>query len=199
MAAQHSQSFEAWLLHIPGLIVIAPSNPYDAKGLLKSAIRSNNPVIFFENKLLYAQTGKVPEEEYIVPPGKASIIQKGKDVTIIAAGAAVNLVLQAIERLESEGISAELVDPRTLFPCDWDTIINSVAKTGRAVVVEEGVLICGFGAECSVNITEALWKRLKAPVRRIAGFEFPIPYAKNLETAVVPGVDRIFKETLELF
>ncbi len=191
MAAQHSQSLEAWLLHIPGLIVMAPGTPYDAKGLLKAAIRSNNPVVFFENKLLYATTGPVPEEDYLVPIGSALVRRPGSDVTIVAVGAMVGPALEAAATLARNGIDAEVVDPRTLSPCDWETIVRSAVKTGRVVVAEGGVLTCGFGAECAARITEAAWSALKAPVKRVAAPDLPIPYNRTLENQVVPDLKEI--------
>ncbi len=192
MAAQHSQSLESWLLHIPGLIVIAPGTPYDAKGLLKAAIRSNNPVIFFENKLLYATTGPVPEDDYLVPIGRADLKRVGSDVTVVAVGSMVGPALEAAETGAGEGVDVEVVDPRTLFPCDWETIVRSAAKTGRVVVAEAGVLTCGFGAECSARVTEATWGALRTPVARVAAQDMPIPYNRNLENRVVPDAKEIF-------
>jgi len=194
MAAQHSQSLESWLMNIPGLIIIAPGTPYDSKGLLKAAIRSNNPVVFFENKLLYAQTGPVPTDEYLVPIGKAEVKKKGNDMTLVAVGATVNLALEAASQLENEGIDIEVVDPRTLYPCDWGSIIHSGVKTGRMIVIENGHLTCGFGAECAARMTEFGWGRLKTPVRRIAGMDVPFPYNRRLENAVVPSVERIVED-----
>jgi 2-oxoisovalerate dehydrogenase E1 component len=191
MAAQHSQSLEAWLLHIPGLIVMAPGTPYDAKGLLKAAIRSNNPVVFFENKLLYTATGPVPEGEYLVPIGHADVKRPGTDVTLVAVGAMIGTALEAAEALAGEGIDVEVVDPRTLFPCDWATIVGSALKTGRVAVLEGGPLTCGFGAECSARVTEAAWGVLKAPVRRVAAWDVPIPYNRTLENQVVPDAERV--------
>jgi pyruvate/2-oxoglutarate/acetoin dehydrogenase E1 component/TPP-dependent pyruvate/acetoin dehydrogenase alpha subunit len=191
MAAQHSQSLEAWLLKVPGLIVIAPGTAYDAKGLLKAAIRSNNPVIFFENKLLYTATGPVPDEEYLVPIGKADVKRSGSDVTLVAIGAMIGQALEAAESLAREGIDVEVVDPRTLSPCDWGTIVRSAIKTGRMVVVEAGTLTCGFGAECAARVTEAAWGALKAPVKRLAGKDVPIPYNRMLENKVVPDTESI--------
>lgn len=191
MAAQHSQSLESWLLHIPGLIVMAPGTPYDAKGLLKAAIRSNNPVVFFENKLLYATTAPVPEEEYLVPIGKADLKRLGSDVTVVAVGSMVGPALEAAETAAADGIDVEVVDPRTLFPCDWETIVRSAAKTGRVVVAEAGVLTCGFGAECSARVTESAWSALRAPVVRVAAQDVPIPYNRSLENRVVPDTREI--------
>lgn len=199
MAAQHSQSLEAWLLHIPGLIVLAPGTAYDAKGLLKAAIRSNNPVLFFENKLLYFETGLVPDESYCVPIGRAEVKRVGEDVTLVAIGAMVGPTLEASKILSEEGIDVEVVDPRTLSPCDWQTIIDSAYKTGRVVVVEGGPLTCGFGAECAARVTELAWEALKMPVKRVAALDVPIPYNRALENAVVPDVERILSETRSLF
>lgn len=191
MAAQHSQSLEAWLLHIPGLIVVAPGTAYDAKGLLKTAIRSNNPVVFFENKLLYAATGPVPEQEYLVPFGRADVKRAGNDVTVVAVGAMVGAALEAAESLSQEGIDVEVIDPRTLFPCDWATTTRSAVKTGRVVVVESGPLTCGFGAECAARLTDAAWGALRAPVKRLAGRDAPIPYNRSLENAAVPSAESL--------
>jgi len=191
MAAQHSQSLEAWLTGIPGLIVVAPGTPYDAKGLLKAAIRSNNPVLFFENKLLYTAIGPVPEEEYIVPIGVAEVKHAGTDVTLVALGAMVGPALEAAEALAGEGISVEVVDPRTLVPCDWATIVRSVVKTGRLVVAEPGPLMHGFGAEVVTRVAEAALGALKVPPRRVAGADVPIPYNRVLENAALPDVEGI--------
>jgi 2-oxoisovalerate dehydrogenase E1 component len=191
MAAQHSQSLEAWLLHVPGLIVIAPGTAFDAKGLLKAAIRSNNPVVFFENKLLYAATGPVPSREFLVPIGKADVKRAGNDVTVVAVGAMVGPALEAADLLTADGIDVEVVDPRTLAPCDWPAIVSSAAKTGRAVVVEAGALTGGFGAEAAARITQGAWGALRGPVRRVAARDVPIPYNRSLEDAVIPDVDQI--------
>ena len=204
MAAQHSQSLEAWLTGIPGLIVIAPGMPYDAKGLLKAAIRSNNPVLFFENKLLYSAIGPVPEEEYLVPIGVADVKRPGEDLTLVAIGAMVGPALEAAEMLargtsSSRGIDVEVVDPRTLVPCDWATIVRSVVKTGRLVVAEPGVLTHGFGAEVVSRVTEAALGALKAPPRRVAGANVPIPYSTRLENAALPDVDDILEAVHEVF
>ena len=199
MAAQHSQSLEAWLLHIPGLIVMAPGTAYDAKGLLKAAIRSNNPVLFFENKLLYFETGLVPEEDYLVPIGKAEVKRVGEDVTLVAVGGMVGPALEASRRVLKDGIQVEVVDPRTLSPCDWMTIVDSVHKTGRVVVVEAGPLTGGFGAECSARMAELAWSTLKKPVKRVAAMDVPIPYNRALENAVIPDVECIVQGIRDLF
>ena len=198
MAAQHSQSLEAWMTGIPGLIIIAAGTPYDAKGLLKAAIRSNNPVLFFENKLLYTAVGPVPEEKYIVPIGVAEVKRAGDDVSLVAIGAMVGAALEAAETLSGEGISVEVVDPRTLLPCDWATVVRSVLKTGRLVVAEPGVLTHGFGAEVVSRVTEVAMGVLKAPPRRVAGMDVPIPYNRTLENAALPDVGDIIKAVRDL-
>ncbi len=196
MAAQHSQSLEALLTGIPGLIIIAPSTPMDAKGLLKAAIRSNNPVLFFENKLLYLQTGRIPEEEYIVPIGVADVKREGTDVTVVAIGSMVPIALRVADNLAREGIEVEVVDPRTLVPLDMATIMRSVFKTGRLVTVEEGALNHGFGAEIISRVVEAAPHVLRAAPRRVAAVDVPIPYARNLEQAAVPGEEDIRRAIL---
>ncbi len=194
MAAQHSQSLEALLTGIPGLVVVAPSNPRDAKGLLKAAIRSANPVLFFENKLGYLETGPVPGGDWIVPLGRARVVHRGDDVTVVAVGGAVSAALAAAHNLEREGIGVELIDPRTLFPLDLETIVASAARTRRLATVEEAPLFHGFGAEVVARVVEALGPRALRAVHRIAGRHAPIPYARNLERAAVPGEERITRE-----
>jgi len=191
MAAQHSQSLEAWLTGIPGLIVVAPATPYDAKGLLKAAIRSNNPVLFFENKVLYAATGPVPETDYVVPLGVASVKRRGRDLTLVSVGGALGRVMEAAAELAGAGIDAEVVDLRTLVPLDTATIVESVVKTGRLVTVEDGSLMHGFGGEIIARVAEAAWPALVAPPIRVAALDVPIPYASNLENAVLPDSARI--------
>jgi len=198
MAAQHSQSLEAWLTGIPGLIILAPGTPYDAKGLLKAAVRSNNPVLFFENKLLYTAIGLVPEEEYLVPIGVAEVKRAGEDVTLVAIGAMVGPALEAAEMLAGEGISVEVVDPRTLVPCDWATVVRSTVKTGRLVVAEPGALTHGFGAEVVARVAEAALGALRARPRRVAGADVPIPYNRALENAALPDVDGIVAAVREM-
>jgi pyruvate/2-oxoglutarate/acetoin dehydrogenase E1 component len=193
MAAQHSQSLEAWLTGIPGLIIVAPGTPYDAKGLLKAAIRSNNPVLFFENKLLYSAVGPVPVEgvDYLVPIGAAEVKHTGEDVTLVAIGAMVLPTLEAAGILAAEGIDVEVVDLRTLVPCDWATVVRSVGKTGRLVVAEPGARTHGFGGEVVSRIAEVALGALKAAPRRVAGADVPIPYNRVLENAALPDVDDI--------
>lgn len=191
-AAQHCQSLEAWFVHVPGLKVVAPSTPYDAKGLLIAAIRDNNPVIFMEHKLLYRERGSVPEESYAIPLGSAEVKRQGRDLTIVAYSVMAWRALEAAERLAAEGIEAEVVDPRSLKPLDKDTIVQSVCKTGRALIVHEAPAACGFGAELAATIVESeAFDFLDAPVRRLTGRDIPIPYNRTLERAAVPQVEDI--------
>lgn len=199
-AAQHSQSLEAWVTHIPGLKVVQPSTAYDAKGLLKAAMDDDNPVIFYEHKLLYKTSSEVPEEEYSIPLGKAEVKREGTDITIVATAIMVHKALEAAAELEKEGISVEVVDPRTLVPLDTETIIKSVAKTGHLVVVHEAVKRGGFGGEIASMIAESeAFDYLDAPIKRLGGVETPIPYNPELEKAAIPQVPDIVnavKETL---
>lgn len=188
---QHSQSLEALLMHIPGIKVVMPSNPHDAKGLLKTAIRDNNPVIFIENKALYGMKGEVPEEEYLIPFGKAKVIKTGTDVTIVTFGQMVNKVNKAAETLEKDGISVELIDPRTITPLDKETIKQSVKKTGRLVIVHEAVKIAGVGAEIAAMVQEEAFDYLDAPIQRVAAPFTPVPYSKPLENYYLPNEERI--------
>lgn len=186
----HSQSPEAYFIHTPGLKVVTPSNPYDAKGLLISAIRDDDPVIFLEPKRVYrAATGEVPEGEYTVPLEKASIVRDGRDVTLMAYGAMVHTAREAAEAADAEGISVELIDLRTLLPYDVETILESVKRTGRAVVAHEAPRTCGFGAELSATIHERAMLYLEAPVARVTGYDTPFPYA--LEHEYLPGKERL--------
>lgn len=199
-AAQHSQSLEAWVAHVPGLKVVQPSTAHDVKGLLKAAMDDDNPVIFYEHKLLYKTKGDVPEEQYSIPLGKADIKREGTDVTIVATAIMVHRALEAAEELEKEGISAEVVDPRTLVPLDTETIIQSVSKTSRLVVVHEAVKRGGYGAEIASMIAESeAFDYLDAPIKRLGGASSPIPYNPELEKMHVPQVPDIIqaaKETL---
>ena len=191
VSSQHSHNLESFYAHIPGLIVITPSTPYDAKGLLKSAIRNNNPVIFMENEFLYGTTGEVPEEEYTIPIGVGDIKRKGKDCTIVAHLRQVTYALEAAKILETEGIDVEVVDPRTIKPLDINLICSSVRKTRRCVVTEEGHFFCGVGAEVAAQVHELCFDDLDHPVVRVSQSENPLPYAKNLEAASLPSVDKI--------
>ncbi len=197
-AAQHSQSLESWFCHVPGLKVIAPSTPYDAKGLLKAAIKDNNPVIFFEHKLLYKQEGGVPEEDYVLPIGKADVKRQGKDVTVITYSRMVNVCLEAAEKLAKLGVSAEVVDLRTLKPLDEETIISSVKKTGRALIVHEACKTGGLGGEIAAIISDEAFSYLKAPIKRLAGLDIPVPFSKELEKNFVPTVEAVRKAAMEI-
>ncbi|HBF0381170.1 TPA: alpha-ketoacid dehydrogenase subunit beta [Clostridioides difficile] len=191
-AEQHSQSLEAWFCHVPGVKVVAPSTPADAKGLLKAAIRDNNPVIFVENKLLYRKKGFVSEDDYVIEIGKADIKREGTDVTVITYGRMLQSVEEAAETLSKENINVEIIDLRTLYPLDKETIVKSVCKTGRVLICHEAAKTGGLGGEISALITESeSFDYLDAPVKRICGKDVPIPYNPELEKAVVPRVDEI--------
>ena len=193
-AAQHSQSLEAWFCHVPGLKVVAASTPYDIKGLLKSSIRDNNPVIFVEQKLLYRVKGEVPEEEYTIPLGVADIKREGTDVTIVTYGRMLQRVLEAAEEVSKEGISVEVVDPRTLVPLDKETIIKSVMKTGRLIVVNEAAKRGSYAGEiASVVVESEAFDYLDSEVIRLSGKDTPIPYNPKLEASVVPNKDEIIQ------
>jgi 2-oxoisovalerate dehydrogenase E1 component len=192
LAAQHSQSLEAWFTHVPGLVVVAPSSPYEAKGLLTSAIREDNPVIFLEHKLLYVgKKGMVPEEPYAIPIGKAAIKRAGQDVTLVATLAMVEAALQAATILETEGIDVEVIDPRTLRPLDEDAIVKSVKKTSRLVVAHEGWKRWGFGAEVAAMVAEKAIDWLDAPILRVGARDSPMPYNDKLERQVIPSTEDI--------
>ena len=198
-AAQHSQSLEAWFTHVPGLKVVMPSTPYDAKGLLISSIRDDNPVIFIEHKLLYKISGEVPEEEYEIPLGVADIKREGEDLTIIATSIMVQRAISASKELKKEGISVEILDPRTLKPYDKKTIIESIKKTGKVIIVHEACKTSGFGAEIAAMISESeSFDYLDAPIRRLGGLDIPIPYNRNLEKHAVPQTEDIINATKEL-
>jgi acetoin:2,6-dichlorophenolindophenol oxidoreductase subunit beta len=190
-AAQHSQSLEAWFAHIPGLKVCIPSTPYDAKGLLKSAIRDDNPVIFLEHKVLYFTKGPVPAEEYTIPLGVADVKREGTDVTVVGLQVLVNYALEAADDLEAEGISVEVIDPRTASPLDVETIVESVKKTGRLVVAHQAYEQGGLGAEIVARVQDVAFDYLDAPIQRVAGKNVPIPYNEILERAALPGKDEV--------
>ncbi|MGI6035287.1 MAG: alpha-ketoacid dehydrogenase subunit beta [Limnochordia bacterium] len=190
-AAQHSQSLEAWLIHTPGLLVAMPSTPYDTKGLLKAAIREDNPVVFIENKMLYNTKGPVPEGEYVIPLGKADIKREGGDVTLVATSRMVYFALEAAAKLADEGIECEVVDPRTLVPLDKETILESVAKTGRLVVVHEAPERGGFGAELAAVVGNEGFDYLDAPIERVCSKNAPIPFSPRLERFITPQVEDI--------
>jgi len=197
-SSQHSQSFENWFVNIPGLITVMPSTPYDMKGLLKSAVRNDNPVLIIEHKALYFTKGEVPEEEYLIPFGVADVKQAGSDVTIIATSWMVLHALKAAEKLQADGVSCEVIDPRTLWPLDKETIINSVKKTGRCVVVTEAPAEGGWSGEAASVVTENCFSDLKAPVKRICGMRTGVPYGTELEKAVVPNADWIVEGVREV-
>lgn len=186
VASQHSQSLEAWFYHVPGLKIVMPSTPYDVKGLLKTAIRDESPVMFIEHKMIYPVKGPVPEEEYSVPFGKAAVKREGSDVTIFAYSGMALKSLEAAEELSREGIECEVIDPRTLVPLDIDTLINSVKKTGKLIVVSEACSRGSVASDISARVTEKAFKYLRAPVKIVAGLNTPIPYNQVLEEASIP-------------
>lgn len=192
LGAQHSQALESWYAHIPGLKVVAPATPYDAKGLLKSAIRDDNPVVFLEGEMLYNNKGEVPEEEYTVPLGSADIKREGSDVTLICHSKTVAVAIKAAETLDSDAsISAEVVDLRSIRPLDMECVTESVRKTNRAVVVEEGWPFCGVGSQVVDNIQREVFDYLDAPVLRVTGADVPMPYNKQLERAAKPAPEQV--------
>jgi len=191
VAAQHSQAFESWFAHVPGLVVVMPSTPKDAKGLLKSAIRDDNPVIFMENEVLYNLKGEVPEEEFTIPLGLGEVKRLGKDVTIVAWSRSTQFALQAADLLAKDGVEAEVVDPRTLRPLDEDVIFDSVRKTNRCVVVEEGWRYAGFGAEVADRVQRECFDDLDAPVVRVTAADVPMPYSRMLEKAYLPQPEKV--------
>ncbi len=198
-AAQHSQSLEAWYAHVPGLLVAMPSTPYDAKGLLKAAIRDDNPVVFLEHKLLYKVKGEVPEGEYTIPFGEADIKRAGTDVTIVATSMMVHNALEAASDLEARGISAEVLDPRTLVPLDERAILESVGRTGRLVIVHEAPERGGFGGEIAAVVAGSdAFHRLEAPIKRVCGSNTPIPFNKMLEKHAMPTREGIVQGVLEV-
>ena len=190
-AAQHSQSLHALFAHIPGLKVAVPSCPEDVKGLLKTAIRDDNPVLVFEDKMMYNDVGPVPRQEYTIPFGEAAIRREGSDVTLIGTSSMVGVALEAATALEAESISAEVLDPRTLFPLDTETMVASVRKTGYAVVIDEGAARYGVTGEIASRISEAAFDYLDAPVMRIAAADVPVPFSPSLEMPTIPSVDRV--------
>jgi pyruvate/2-oxoglutarate/acetoin dehydrogenase E1 component len=198
IASHHSQSLEAWFMHVPGLWVAVPSTPYDAKGLLKTAIRGDNPVFFCEHKLLYPLKGMIPEEEHTVPFGKADVKREGKDITIFATMLMAHKALAAAEQLSKTGISAEVIDPRTLVPLDKASILASVKKTGRVVIVSEDVKTAGVSAEIAAVVAEEAIDYLDAPIKRVAELDTPIPFSPPLENFVIPDENRIIKAVKEI-
>jgi pyruvate dehydrogenase E1 component beta subunit len=198
VASHHSQSLEAWFMHTPGLLVAVPSTPYDAKGLLKTAIRGSNPVMFFEHKLLYPIKGEVPEEEYTIPFGVADVKLEGEDVTIFATLYMVHKALKAAQELRKQGVSVEVIDPRTLVPLDKQAIIESVKKTGRIVIVTEDCKTAGVSAEIAAIVAEEALDYLDAPIKRVAEPDTPIPFSPPLEQYVIPNEKTIIKAVKEV-
>lgn len=198
-AAQHAQSWEAIFAHIPGLKVVMPSNPYDVKGLLKTAIRDSDPVVFIEHKMLYGEKGEVPEEEYTIPFGQAAIKREGKDVTVVATSRMVNVAMKAAEMLEKDGIDAEVIDLRTIVPLDKETVIKSLKKTGRMAVVQEAIQRCGFASELSTIVMEEAFDYLDAPIKRIAATNTPIAFAPGLENFIIPNLEDAYEGIKSLF
>ena len=197
-AYQHSQCIEPWLMNVPGLVVVAPATAYEAKGLLVSSIRSNNPVIFLEHKGLYNSKSEVPEELYALPLYKANVEREGSDITLVAAMSMVSFAKRAADELAKTGVSCEIINPRTLFPLDKETIINSVAKTGRLVVVQEGPKFMGYGAEIGSMVYEEVFEYLKAPIRRVTSLDTPVPFAPVMEDYVLPQYQDVLKACREV-
>lgn len=198
LGAQHSQAFENWYANVPGLKVISVSNPYDAKGLLKSAIRDPNPVVFMESEVMYGDEGEVPEEEYLIPIGKADIKREGKDVTLVSYNKTMKVALATAEELSKEGIEAEVIDLRTIRPLDWETIINSVKKTNRLVIIEEQWPFGSVGSEIAYRVQKDAFDYLDAPVRRLASADTNMHYAPNLVAGALPNVEKAVKMVKEV-
>ena len=199
VSSQHSQALESWFAYFPGLKVVMPSTPADAKGLLKSSIRDDDPVIFIEQERMYGNKGEVPDNpDFTIPLGVADVKRPGTDVTIVARSLMVPVALKAAEVLEKQGVSCEVIDPRTIRPLDIDTIVESVKKTNRVVIAEESHPFCGVGAEISAEIMERAFDYLDAPVKRVSSVDVPMPYAKNLEELAIPRVDQIVAAVREV-
>ena len=199
VSSQHSQALESWFAYFPGIKVVMPSTPADAKGLLKSAIRDDDPVIFIEQERMYGNKGEVPEDaDFIVPLGVADVKREGTDATIVARSLMVPVALKAAEVLQEQGVSCEVIDPRTIRPLDIDTIVASVKKTNRVVVCEESHPFCGVAAEISTEIMERAFDYLDGPVKRVSGVDVPMPYAKNLEDLAIPTVDQVVAAVKEV-
>src|SRR5215510_848174 len=199
VSSQHSQAIESWYAYFPGLKVVMPSTPADAKGLLKSAIRDDDPVIFMEQERMYGMKDEVPDDpDFTIPLGVADVKREGKDVTIVARSLTVPLALKAAEQLQEQGVSCEVVDPRTIRPLDIDTIVESVKKTNRVVLAEESHPMCSVNAEICSQIVERAFDYLDAPVKRVSGADVPMPYAKNLENLAIPDVDRVIAAVKEV-
>ncbi len=194
LSSQHSQAFENWYANCPGLKVVVPSNPYDAKGLLKASIRDNNPVIFMESEQMYGDKGEIPEGEYLIPIGVADIKRKGKDVTLVSFGKMMKVVLKAAEELEAQGIDAEVIDLRTVRPIDYATVIESVKKTNRLVLIEESWPLGNISTEVAFKVQKDAFDYLDAPIKRVTSMDVPLPYAPTLIEAYLPNSERIIAE-----
>jgi pyruvate dehydrogenase E1 component beta subunit len=192
-AAQHSQSLEAWFVHTPGLKVVVPSEPADVKGLIKAAIRDDDPVMFFQHKKLFAKEGPVPQEDYVIPLGQAAVKRKGKDVSLLCYGSGYYLCMETANKLAEEGIEAEVIDLRTLKPLDMDTVAESIRKTHRAVIVHEACRTGGFGSELAARIQDELFDELDAPVKRVGARDVPIPFSPPMEDFVLPNVSDVLE------
>jgi pyruvate dehydrogenase E1 component beta subunit len=194
LAATHSQALESLYAHFPGLKVVMPSNPRDAKGLLKTAIRDNNPVIFIESEVMYGEKGEIPDGEYTIPFGNGEIVREGNDVTIVSWSKILqHVTMKAVSRLAEEGVNAEVIDPRTIRPMDWELLFNSVKKTNRLVIVEEGWPFAGVGAHISHEVSSHCFDYLDAPIERVTQEDVPLPYAHNLEVASLPNIQRVIR------
>jgi len=198
IAAHHSQSLEAWIMHAPGLYLVMPSTPYDAKGLLKASIRDDNPVVFIEHKMLYGMKGEVPEEEYIIPLGVADIKKQGSDVTIVAYSRQLHVAMEAAAELEKDNISAEVIDPRTLKPLDLDTILTSVKKTSKLVIVSEGYKTCNVASEIAMLVMEHGFDLLDGPIKRVCAVDVPVPMSPVLEDAAIPNKQNVIDAVKEV-
>lgn len=190
LSSQHSQNFENWYANTPGLKVVVPSNPYDAKGLLKTAIRDNDPVVFMESELMYGDKGHVPEEEYLIPIGQAKVVREGSDVTVVSFGKIIKVALEAADEMAKDGVSVEVIDLRTVRPIDYQTVINSVKKTNRLVIVEEAWPLSSIATEVTYNVQKNAFDYLDAPILKINNMDVPLPYAPTLIEVILPNVKR---------
>ena len=198
LSSQHSQNFENWYANTPGLKVVVPSNPYDAKGLLKSSIRDDDPTIFMESELMYGEKGEVPEGEYLIPIGHANVVKEGSDVTIVSFGKFMKVAIESASELQKEGINAEVIDLRSVRPIDYDTVINSVKKTNRLVIVEEAWPLSSIATEISHYVQRHAFDYLDAPIHRINSKDVPLPYAPTLIQEILPNVERTVKSVKEV-
>lgn len=190
LSSQHSQNFENWFANTPGLKVVVPSNPYDAKGLLKTSIRDDDPVIFMESELMYGDKGEVPEDEYLIPIGSAKVVKEGTGVTIVTFGKILKVAMEAAAALEQEGVSAEVIDLRTVRPIDYETVVNSVKKTNRLVIVEEAWPLAAISSEITYHVQRYAFDYLDAPIRRVTNLDVPLPYAPTLIEVILPNAKK---------